>query len=162
MVSNEFPITYFKGVLVKLLDIVDYKDTNYTPEERIFNLSFAYTAAAKHFAQPYIRDTLDVPPKKLEAALRTITGMVVYSWTQVSPELMAELTIHYTYMLVLDDVGDDPTLAMDSWYQDLLQGKAQQHRWWKLVNANLPNVLSYYGGYCQMNIVRSTIDCTSI
>lgn len=102
----------FLGTVVRLLDTIKHNDTNYTQEQRIWKLQYAYDQAARHFAQPHIQNELEVKPKKLEAAIRTITGMVVYCWINASPELTSSLVIHYTYTLILDDSNDDPHPTM--------------------------------------------------
>lgn len=155
----DFPYDYYLETIVRFLDIIDYQDDNYTHQERVENLRYAYIKAAEHFAQPLQQATLNVPPKRLQASLQTIVGMVVYSWAKVSKELMADLSIHYTYTLLLDDSTDDPNLNMMTYYNDLLNGRQQKHPWWQLVNAHFPKVLSHFGPFCSLNLVRSTIDC---
>ncbi|KAK5991842.1 Trichodiene synthase [Cladobotryum mycophilum] len=151
MPKERFPYDTYLKACVKLLDTVKYHDDNYTRAKRVEKLEQTYKKTAKHFAQSHVQDTLKVPPERLAAALKTIVGMVVYSWVMVSPELMTDLSIHYTYTLLLDDSNDNPAPAMQTWYNDLLNGKAQDHGWWRLRLAPL-------WGYCKMNIVRSTID----
>lgn len=155
----DFPYDYYLETLVRFLDVIDYEDTNYTDEQRVENLHYVYIKTAEHFAQPHQQATLKVSPKRLQASLQTIVGMVVYSWAKVSKELMADLSIHYTYTLLLDDSTDDPNLNMRSYYEDLLNGRQQKHPWWQLVNDHFPNVLSHFGPFCSLNLVRSTIDC---
>lgn len=76
-----------------------------------------------------------------------------------TPELMAALTIHYTYTLILDDAEDDPTQTMQDFFGDMMAGKEQRHPWWLLVNDHFPEVLKHYGPFCSLNIYRSTVDC---
>ena len=159
MNGQAFPTHYYLDTLVRLLDTVKYQDNNYSHDERVKNLHYAYSKAAKHFAQPEQQDTLKVNPKRLQASLQTIVGMVVYSWTKVSPEVMADLSIHYTYTLVLDDTTNDPRPEMASFFEDLVQGRRQKHPWWRLVNDHFPNVLNHYGSFCALNLIRSTFDC---
>lgn len=159
MTDQAFPIDYFMDTVVRVLDIIKYRDNNYDRDERVKNLQYAYTEAAKHFAQPLQQETLKVNPKRLEAALRTIVGMVVYCWTKVSPELMAALSIHYTYTLLLDDSSNDPHPEMPSFFEDLIHGRQQKHPWWRLVNGHFPRVLHHYGSFCAFNLIRSTFDC---
>ena len=85
--------------------------------------------------------------------------MVVYGWVKVSKELMADLSIHYTYTLILDDSEDDPYTNMLTYYDDLQSGREQKHPWWKLVNDHFPNVLRHFGPFCSLNLIRSTLDC---
>ncbi|KAI9149657.1 Trichodiene synthase [Paramyrothecium foliicola] len=155
---DEFPTEYFLGTAVRLLENVKYRDSNYTREERIENLSYAYNKAAAHFAQERQQRILKVNPKRLEASLRTIVGMVVYSWVKVSKELMADLSIHYTYTLILDDSEDDPHNNMLTFFDDLQAGREQKHPWWMLVNEHFPNVLRHFGPFCSLNLIRSTLD----
>lgn len=158
-IEQQFPRATYLETLVRLLDTVRYNDENFTDEERASYLKYAYSKAAEHFSQPHVQETLKVPPKRMTAALKTIVGMVVYSWSHVSKELMADLTIFYTYTLLLDDSIEQPAGSMVDWYGDLLNARPQAHGWWRLVNDFIPNVLRHYGGYCQINMVRSTIDC---
>ncbi len=154
-----FPIDSYMNTLVRVLDTIKYRDNNYDHQERVKNLQYAYSEAAKHFAQPLQQDTLQVNPKKLEVALATITAMVVYCWAKVSPETMAALTIHYTYCLLLDDSTTDPHPEMASYFEDLIHGRKQKHPFWRLVNDYMPKVLNHYGNFCAFNIIRSTMDC---
>jgi len=159
---EKFPTEYFLNTTVRLLEYIKYRDSNYTREERIENLHYAYTKAAHHFAQPRQQQLLKVDPKRLQASLQTIVGMVVYSWAKVSKELMADLSIHYTYTLVLDDSKDDPHPTMENYFNDLQAGREQAHPWWRLVNEHFPNVLRHFGPFCSLNLIRSTLDCKSL
>lgn len=160
--QQEFPFDYYLDTLVRLLHLLEYEDRNYTHEERISSLRYAYAKAADHFSQPHVANTLKVPPKILAAALMTIVAMVCFAWVKVSPQLQADLSLHYTYVLLLDDSREQPAPSMANWYGDLLQGNEQKHGWWRLVNDEFPDLLEHYGGYCQMNLVRSTSDCEQI
>lgn len=159
MSDQAFPIDYYLETLVRLLDTIEYRDNNYDRSERVKNLQYAYSETAKHFAQPLQQETLKVSPERLQAALSTIVAMVVYCWTKVSREVMAALSIHYTYTLLLDDSSDDPHPQMASFFEDLVHGRQQKHPWWRLVNGHLPEVLKHYGSFCAFNIIRSTFDC---
>ncbi|RYP43706.1 hypothetical protein DL768_009762 [Monosporascus sp. mg162] len=155
---DKFPTEYFLGTAARLLEKVKYRDSNYTREERVENLRYAYNKAAAHFAQERQQQILKVNPKRLEASLRTIVGMVVYSWAKVSKELMADLSIHYTYTLILDDSEDNPHPHMLTFFDDLQSGRQQKHPWWMLVNEHFPNVLRHFGPFCSLNLIRSTLD----
>ncbi|KAM0251633.1 hypothetical protein ACHAQJ_008093 [Trichoderma viride] len=156
--EEQFPRATYLEAMVRLLDAVSYNDENFTDAERVKCLKNCYAKAAEHFAQPHVQEALKVSPKRLDAALKTIVGMCVSSWSLVSQEVMADLSIHYIYAMLLDDSREEPAGTMVTWYEDLLNAKPQAHGWWRLVNDFIPNVLRHYGGYCQMNIVRSTID----
>ncbi|KAL2202444.1 trichodiene synthase [Sarocladium strictum] len=158
MADRQFPTESYIQALTRFLDIVNYNDTNFTPEERIRTLHYAYTKAAAHFAQPFQQKHIKASPKRLQASLQTIVAMATHCWAKASPEVIADLTIHYTYMIVLDDSKDDPETTMKTWCEDLLAGRPQKHPWWQLVNSQLPTLLSHYGPYCALNIVRSTTD----
>ena len=59
---EKFPTEYFLNTSVRLLEYIKYRDSNYTREERIENLHYAYTKAAQHFAQPRQQQLLKVAP----------------------------------------------------------------------------------------------------
>ncbi|GIJ87025.1 nonribosomal peptide synthase [Aspergillus pseudoviridinutans] len=158
MPSQVFPIDYYVNSVVRFLDIIQYNDTNYTAEERVAKLHYAYTKTARHFAHPDRQRHIKASPKKLQASLQTIVAMVVYSWATASNEVMADLSIHYTYMLILDDSHDDPADSMKSFYNNMLAGRPQEHPWWQMVNDQFPQVLRHYGPYCGLNMIRSTTD----
>ena len=161
MADKAFPTVCYLETMVRFLDTISYNDTNYTHEERVRNLHYAYYKAAEHFAQPVQQRLIKASPKRLQASLQTIVAMVVYSWVKVSPEVMADLSIHYTYMLILDDSKDDPEVNMKTFYTDFLEGRRQKHPWWRMVNDQFPSVLRHYGPFCSLNLVRSTVDCKS-
>lgn len=113
--NDEFPIETFLDTVVQLMDTVSYKDNIYTSTERTSNLRYAYSKTATHFAQPHVQEILrKVSPKHLSAAIQTIIRMVVYSWVRISRELMADLSIHFTYCLLLDDSIEEPGLTIES------------------------------------------------
>jgi trichodiene synthase len=157
--GKSFPTNYYVETIARFLDTIKYEDTNYTHKERIDRLHYAYSKTAEHFAQPQQQAFLTASPQRLQASLQTIVAMVVYSWTKITPELCAELSIHYTYTLILDDTINDPNSEMQTFYDDLLSGKQQKNGWWKLVNEHFPKLLKHYGPFCGLNLVRSTIDC---
>lgn len=159
MAEKAFPTDFYLESMVHFLDTISYNDTNYKHEERVRNLHYAYSKAVAHFAQPVQQRLLKVSAKKLQASLQSMVAMVVYSWVRLSPEVMADLSIHLTYMLILDDGEDDPEVSMNTFYQDLLEGRPQQDPWWRMVNDQFPAVLRHYGPFCSLNLVRSTIDC---
>ncbi|KAL7907378.1 trichodiene synthase [Trichoderma velutinum] len=156
--EKQFPLATYLETLVRLLDTVRYNDENFTDDERALCMKFVYSKAADHFIQPHVQKIVNWPPERMDAALKTIVGVVVYSWCRVSKEIMADLTIYYTYTLILDDTIEQPAGSMVNWYGDLLNARPQVHGWWKLVNDFMPSILRHYGGYCQLNLVRSMID----
>jgi trichodiene synthase len=157
--SQQFPTQCYLDTMVRFLDTIEYHDLNYTHAVRVENLHYTYSKAAAHFAQPLQQETIKISPKKLQASLQSIVAMVVYSWVKVSKEVMADLSIHYTYMLILDDSTDDPDATMKTFTTDLLEGRPQQHYWWRLVNAQFPSLVRHYGPFCSLNLMRSTLDC---
>ncbi|KAH6622421.1 trichodiene synthase [Boeremia exigua] len=156
--TDDFPTDFYLDAVVRFLKVMKYDDNNYTHEERVHNLHYAYAKAARHFAQPKQQQLIKAHPKRLQASLQTIVAMVVYAWVRVDCEVMADLSIHYTYMLLLDDSDDHPEKTMDTFYDDLLAGRPQQHSWWQMVNEQFPTLLQHYGPYCKLNLVRSTTD----
>ncbi|KAI1261748.1 Trichodiene synthase [Xylariaceae sp. FL1019] len=158
MEGQDFPKEYFISTIVRLLDTMKYDDTNYSDEDRIQNLRYAYGEAAKHFAQPHVQKLVDMHPKKTEAGLRTIACLVVYCWVNASKELMAALTIYFMYTLILDDSERDLGATMQTFFADLRAGREQKDPWLQLMGDHLPEVLQHYGPYCSLNIYRSTLD----
>ncbi|KAF7370121.1 Trichodiene synthase [Mycena sanguinolenta] len=141
MSGKEFPTQYFLGILVHLLDTVQHKNVSYMHEGWVKNLSYAYAQAAKHFVQLHVLEGLrNVKPKKLEAALQTITGMVVYCW------LMASLTIHYTYTLLLDDSDGDPEPMMRNFFGDMMAGRSSSTRGGSSSMSTSPTTIDFFEG----------------
>lgn len=156
---ENFPTDFYLDVVVRFLKIMKYDDKNYcTREERVRNLHYVYTKTAQHFAQPKQQKLIKARPKALQAGIQTVVAMVVSCWPRMDPDNMAELAIHFNYTLLLDDSTDQPEKTMETFYNDLVAGRPQQHSWWQMVNESLPLLLQYYGPYCQLNIVRSTVD----
>lgn len=161
MTSQGFPTEYYFNCVVRFLDRIKYNDTNYTPEERLAKLHHVYTKTAKHFAHYNRQKHIKVSPTNLQPLVQAMVTMVVYSWATASEKVMVDLSIHYTYMLVLDHSHDDnPTDSMKSFYNTIMAGLPQEHPWWQMVNNHFPLVLRHYGPFCGLNMVRSTTDCT--
>ncbi|KAJ5425287.1 hypothetical protein N7465_000357 [Penicillium sp. CMV-2018d] len=159
MTSQGFPTDYYINSVVRFLDTIQYNDTNYAPEERLAKLHYVYTKTAKHFANYDRQKHIKVSPSNLQALVQATVTMVVYSWVTASEKVMVDLSIHYTYMLILDDSHDDnPTESMKSFYNAISAGIPQEHPWWQMVNNHFPQVLRHYGPYCGLNIIRSTTD----
>ncbi|CAI7669308.1 unnamed protein product [Penicillium crustosum] len=159
MTSQGFPTEYYFNCVVRFLDRIKYNDTNYTPEERLAKLHHVYTKTAKHFAHYNRQKHIKVSPTNLQPLVQAMVTMVVYSWATASEKVMVDLSIHYTYMLVLDHSHDDnPTDSMKSFYNTIMAGLPQEHPWWQMVNNHFPLVLRHYGPFCGLNMVRSTTD----
>ncbi|KAL7917999.1 Trichodiene synthase [Trichoderma austrokoningii] len=156
--SPAFPKDYFIKSLVQLLDAIDYKDTNFSRDERVDRLQYVYRQAADHFSQPCINAELRFNSKKLEAGIRTISLLVVDCWVALGKQEMADLTIYFTYTLILDDSGADPRQRAETVVEDMATGRKQKHPWLRLMNEHLPKLTSHYGPYCSLGIYRSTID----
>lgn len=162
MESAKFPTEHYLDVVVRFLNIIKYNDTNYTREERIRHLNHVYQKTARHFCQLKQQRLLKISDARLQFTLQCTAAMVVYGWARVGLEVMGDLSIHYAYMIILDDTGDDPEPSMDSFYTDLLAGRPQKHPWWQLINDEFPVLLAHYGPYCGLNMVRSTMDCKTL
>lgn len=110
MEDAPFPTESYLDPMVRFLDITKHEATNYTREQRVRNLHYAYSKAAAHFAEPKQQQDMKASPKRLQATLQSNVGLAVYSNPKVLPELMVELSIHFTYKLILNDsISDDPT-----------------------------------------------------
>ena len=153
------PTEFYVSSLVQLLDLIEYKDENYAVEERVERMKTAYQATTVHFAQPHVKTAIDVSPRRLEACIRAIVGMVVCCWVRPNLELTGALTIFYTYFILLDDTKWDGHATMETFVADLVQGKEQRHPRWQLVNAQFPALLEHYGPFCGLNMFRGTVDC---
>ncbi|KAJ5593218.1 hypothetical protein N7537_010122 [Penicillium hordei] len=159
MATQRFPTDNYSNSVVQFLDTIQYNDTNYTREERLAKLHYVYTKTAKHFAHYDRQKQIKVSPSNLQPLLQAMVTMVVYSWATASEKVMVDLSIHYTYMLILNDShDDDPTESMKSFYNTILAGLPQEHPWWQMVNNHFPQVLRHYGPYCGLNVIRSTTE----
>ena len=147
--------------IVHLLDAIQYKFTNYTREEQIQAFQYAYGEAVKHFFQPHIFQTFNVPPEQLKSILKTATNIVVDCWSKVPREVLSAVTIHHCYNIILDDIEEDPHLLMTGFLSNMSGGKPPKHPWLRLAQDHLVHLTKYYGPYCALNIYRSTIDCKS-
>lgn len=159
MNNSDFPLDGYIDMLVRFFDVVKYQDNNYTRSQRAKVLQYVYSETAKHFAQPQHQDTLKINPRKLERGIRTVVVMSVFCWPEASPEVVAALSIHWAYTIMLDDVTNDPQPEMAMFFEDLVLGRQQKHPWLRLIIDNLPKLLKHYGSFCAFNIVRSTLDC---
>lgn len=157
--SDDFPIDFYVRSVVRFLDALEYHDNNFTPQDRIDKLHYAYLKTARHFAQPYQQRHIKSKPKRLQALVQTIVAMVVYSWPVVSDDVMADLSIHFGYMLIYEEVCEDKAETLKSFYDNLLSGKLQENPWLRMVTDHLLHFLPNYGPYCGVNIIRSTADC---
>ena len=159
MAQSTFPTTRYAESLTQLLNAIEYHDANYTPEQRCERLHHVYADTAAHFAHP--SRMLGVSAGKMQAWVQCIVRMVVYGYPTLSPELLSDLCIYYTYTVILDDSFDGSDDAMATFSTDLVMGKPQKHTWWRLINEHFPDLLKRYGGFCSLNILRSTLDCES-
>ncbi|KAL2010759.1 hypothetical protein VTN00DRAFT_6566 [Thermoascus crustaceus] len=159
-----FRLDNYMGALVRFLDTIKYHDENYDRHQRVKILQYVYSETAKHFAQPLQQDALKVNPNRLAPIMRTAVQLVVYFWPKVSPQIMVALSIHFVYIVLLNDSSNDPHPDMASFCEDLLHGRQQKHPFWRLMNdrrlmnGHLSNFLSHYGSFCAFTIMRSTFD----
>ena len=159
MKYQAFPIDTYINNLTRYLDTIKYRDNNYDPHKRREHMQYVYSKAAEHFAQPVVYDSLQTDSKKIEAALQTVTMMIVYCWAKLSPEVQTLVAIHFTYCVLLDDSVNDPHSTMALFFQDLTHGRPQTDPWWRLMIDHLPKLLRHYGAFGTLNIIRSTFDC---
>lgn len=158
MDNPPFPYEHFLSALVRFLDAIQYDDRNYSHDERVKTLRHVYSETAKHFARPSEQDVLQVNPKRLASVMRTTTRVSVYCWVKVSPQVMADVSIYFVYVVLLDDSNVNPAPDMESFFQNLLEGKQQKHPFWRLMNRHFSNFLQRYGSFCALAILRSTFD----
>ena len=157
--ADQFPLKFYLEALVQLLDTIKYKDVNYEPKQRRLKMQIAYSAARTHFDQEHVGSAFHLSSKKLEASIRCIVGMVVFCWVKADLELTAFLTIFYTYFILHDDTRGVPDKEMETFVEDLMDGKPQKHPWWQLMQAALPKLVKHYGPFCALKAYRGTVDC---
>ena len=160
MHSQSFPTEVFCSSIVRFLDALDYDDHNLTLGERVGHLRYVYSRTAAYFNEPLPRETLKlVDPRRIEAVTRTISHFIVYCWSRVPRDVQVDISIYLSIINVLDDeINADPSGYLESFWEDLLQGKKQKHPYWLLTNAHLPKLLRHYGTFCSWNIMRCTFD----
>lgn len=158
MDSNDFPLDVYINSLVRYLDAIEYNDVNYSHAQRVETLRYVYAETASYFAQPEQQEIMRAKPAKLSVAMRTSTQVVVYCWTKVSLEVMVAISIYFVHIVLLDDTTDNPATGMTTFSEDLIYGNKQKHPFWTLMNAHLTKFVRYYGGYCALSIMRSTLD----
>ncbi|THY31790.1 hypothetical protein D6D01_02801 [Aureobasidium pullulans] len=142
--------------LVRTLSQMGYTDTNYSSEERKLNLRHVYLKTTAHFTQPSASLGTDV--KRMQAFIQTIARMMVYSYPKLPLDVMSDLSIYYTYTVMLDDCKQRTADTMQTLTVDLIHGSEQRHPWWQAVNQHLPSLLKHYGPFCSLTIFRSTLD----
>lgn len=129
--SEPFPSEHYLEVMVRLLDAVRYRDGNHTQEERRDILHYVYAKTAEYFSSPSLQQTIKIKPSVLQAAINTIVPMVVYCWAKVTIEQMVDLSIQFTFKLLLDDsLADDRGAGMESFFKDLVENRPQRNAWW--------------------------------
>jgi hypothetical protein len=60
--TEDFPTEFYLDAVVRFLKVMKYDDKNYTHEERVRNLHYAYTKAARHFSQPKQQQLIQAKP----------------------------------------------------------------------------------------------------
>ena len=162
MEGDAFPINHYLESLALLLRSVNYEDNSYKRSERQSSLQHTYGEAAQYFVQQFQQGNLKMSLRRFEPMLTTIAGYVVYCYPQVPADVKTDLTIYFTLTVVLDDdTNDISQLSMETFFEDLIQGKEQRHPWWNVMNKSLLNVVKHYGSFCAFNIIRATLDCKS-
>lgn len=147
--------------LLRVLDKIEYNDTNFSPSDRLTMLRHCWTKGAQYFAQRHIRETLNLEADIMNARLSTIVTFVVNSWSMVPLEVNVDLVIYWTFTILLDDCPGDYNSMMRTFSEDCLTGKTPQHPWLRLMHEQTHKTMKHYGSYCSLNLLRSTIDCKS-
>lgn len=154
-----FPIDYYLRSIVRILDIIKYNDHNFTSQERRDKLHYAYTKAAKHFAQPK-QQCIVKDMERIQFTVETSSKFVVYSYSKLSYEAAADFTTLVTYLILHDDWADDPSESLKNLFNNMQAGKPQDNVLLRLINEQtLPEFLGHYNSYCAFNIYRSIMDC---
>ncbi|KKY38255.1 putative trichodiene synthase [Diaporthe ampelina] len=89
---------------------------------------------------------MQAKPRVLQAAINAIMPLIVYSWAKVSIGQMADLSVQFTFALLLDDSNDGRGAGMESFFQDLVE---HLHR---------PQRNAHYGPFCSLSLFRSALD----
>lgn len=156
---TDFPLERYVAGLLRVMDKIEYNDTNYSASDRLSVLRHCWTKGAQYFAQPHVQDVLGLDTKFLDTRLSTIVLMVVYSWSTVPLEAKGDLVIYYAFTILLDDCPEDYTSMMRTFSEDCLTGRTAQHPWLQLLHQQTLETMKHYGSYCSLNILRSTFDC---
>jgi trichodiene synthase len=90
--------------------------------------------------------------------MRTCVQLVVFSWVNISPQVMVAISIYFVYTNFLDDNNNDPNPDMGSFSEDLIHDNQQKHPFWRLMNGHFSDLLRHYGSFCGFTIIRSTLD----
>lgn len=160
MSSEGFPPDFFCHSIVRFLDAIEYHDDNLVQVERVQGAHYIHSKTAKFFTQPLPRAMLKrVEPAQVVGVMQSISRFVTCCWPRVPWDVQANITIFFVVANLFDDSVDrDPSIEMNSFWTDLIQGKEQKHPFWLLMNAHLPQLLGSYGDFCAFNIMRSTFD----
>lgn len=157
--NETFPVEHYLEVMVRLLETVQYRDVNHTQAERREILHHVYTKTAEHFSSPVLQKMIQAEPRVLQGGINTIVPMVVYAWAKLTLEQMVDLSIQFTFILLLDDSTVDRGASMESFFEDLVQNRPQRNAWWRLFNDRFPVLLRHYGPFCSLSLLRSSLDC---
>jgi len=145
--------------LVKFLEDVGYHENGHSRDECASDLRYVFHGTMKHFSQPRVRDVLrDRDHERLPSAIRTITRVVVFCWVKVPRDVKVALTIYLVYILLGDDISEEPSSYMESFVDGFLQGSEQRHPIWRLLFKFFPEVLGHYGSFTRLTMVKSTLE----
>ncbi|THW17596.1 hypothetical protein D6C89_07212 [Aureobasidium pullulans] len=142
--------------LIRMLSQMGYTDINYSSEDRRLNLRHVYLKTIAHFTQSSACLGTDV--KRMQAFIQTIVRMMVYSYPKLPLDVMSDLSVYYTYTVILDDCKQRTADTMQTFTVDLIHGSEQRNPWWQAVNQHLPSLLKHYSPFCSLTIFRSTLD----
>jgi trichodiene synthase len=108
--------------------------------------------------QPEQKALVTAQSERMNAIMRTSSQVVVYCWARCSLDVMVAISIYFVHIVFLDDSTSNPSTLMLTFGCDLIEGKPQKHPFWSMMNAHLSKLLSYYGGFCSLAILRSKLD----
>ena len=159
--GDAFPMSLYLESVAHLLKSAKYEDNNYKREEREMTLRHTYRETAKHFLQKIQQGDLDMSLEHLEPRLASCVAYAINCNPLVPADVKVTLAIYFTYTMLYDDRNKKSDPMMESFYEDLIQGKEQKNPMCRLMNEHLIDVVKHYGGFCASNIIRGTFDCRS-
>ena len=155
---DHFPFDEYLSALIGYLDTVKYSGNDSPRADRLATLRHVYSKTANHFAKPTQMAALGNHPK-LFMTMRASVHLAVLSWVTLPVQVMTDLSIYWVYLILLDDVADNPRTDMETFAQDLLHGRPQKGSFLRLMNDHLSSsFLPHYSSFCSLTILRSTLD----
>jgi trichodiene synthase len=155
----DLPLDHYVDSVVNFLDAVQYKEEDHgNRDELLRNFRHVYVETVKYFSEPSIKSALSLDDQTITLQSRNISRLTVYCWPKVPLRVMVPISIHFMFTIFLDDILEDHYDHMESFSEDLFRGRDQKNPVWRVLLHHFPNLLQHYGGFCQLTILRSTLD----